>query len=203
MTTPIIKTARVSDEAPSIAVVVLAFSADPAARWAWPDPHQYLIHFPSFVQALGGKAFANGSAYNVDGDAGAALWLPPEVSPDEDALITLLQRTGSASAQKDLFAVFEQMGRYHPGEPHWYLPFIGIDPSQQGKGYGAALMKHALIPCDRDHTSAYLESSNPKNIPFYEQHGFELLGTIQVGTSPPIFPMLRKPRATRPPSLRL
>lgn len=200
MTTPIIKTATVSDEAPSIAVVVLAFSADPAARWTWPDPHQYLMHFPNFVKALGGNAFANGSAYNVDGYAGAALWLPPEVHPDEDALITLLQRTGSAPVQKDVFAVFEQMGRYHPGEPHWYLPFIGIDPFQQGKGYGTALMKHALIPCDRDQTLAYLESSNPKNIPLYERHGFELLGTIQVGTSPPIFPMLRKPRVTRPAS---
>jgi ribosomal protein S18 acetylase RimI-like enzyme len=193
MTTPTIKTATTRDEAPAIAVVVLAFSADPAARWTWPDPQQYLAHFPGFVRILGGKAFAHGRAYCVDGYAGAALWLPPEVRPDEDALTTLLQRTGSAPAQKDLFAVFEQMERYHPREPHWYLPFIGTDPSQQGKGYGAALMKHALIPCDRDHTLAYLESSNPKNIPLYERHGFELLGTIQVGASPPIFPMLRKP----------
>ncbi|HEU4558025.1 MAG TPA: GNAT family N-acetyltransferase [Longimicrobium sp.] len=194
MTTPIITTATTSDEAPAIAVVVLAFSADPAARWTWPDPQQYLMHFPSFVKALGGNAFAHGSAYYVDGYAGAALWLPPGVNPDEDALITLLQRTGSAPVQKDVFAVFEQMERYHPREPYWYLPFIGVDPFQQGNGYGAALIKHALIPCDRDHTLAYLESSNPKNIPLYERHGFELLGTIQVGTSPPIFPMLRKPR---------
>jgi ribosomal protein S18 acetylase RimI-like enzyme len=194
MTTPIIKTVAASDEAPAIAVVVLAFSADPAARWTWPDPHQYLVHFPSFVKALGGKAFNHGSAYCVDGYAGAALWLPPEVHPDEAALTTLLQRTGSASMQKDLSGVFEQMGRYHPEEPHWYLPFIGIDPSRQGKGHGSALMEHALIPCDRDRTLAYLESSNPKNIPLYERHGFELLGTIQVGASPPIFPMLRKPR---------
>ncbi len=152
------------------------------------------VHFPSFVRVFGGNAFAHESAYYVDGYAGVALWLPPEVSPDEDALITLLQRTGSAQFQQDGVAVFEQMGRYHPREPHWYLPFIGVDPSHQGKGHGAALMQHALIPCDRDHTLAYLESSNPKNIPLYERHGFELLGTIQVGTSPPIFPMLRTPR---------
>lgn len=194
MTTPIIKTATVSDEAPGIAVVVLAFSSDPAARWTWPNPNQYLEHFPSFVKIFGGNAFAHKSAYYVDGYAGAALWLPPKVRPDEDALITLLQRTGSTQFQKDGAAVFEQMGRYHPREPHWYLPFIGVDPSHQGKGYGAALMQHALIPCDRDHTLAYLESSNPQNIPLYERHGFEVLGTIQVGTSPPIFPMLRKPQ---------
>ncbi len=55
-------------------------------------------------------------------------------------------------------------------------------------------MQHTLVPSDRDRKPAYLESSNPKNIPLYERHGFELLGTIQVGNSPPIFPMLRKPR---------
>jgi ribosomal protein S18 acetylase RimI-like enzyme len=86
------------------------------------------------------------------------------------------------------------MGRYHPSEPHWYLPMLGVDPSQQGKGFGSALLQHALIQCDRDTKLAYLESSNPKNIPIYERHGFELLGTIQVGTSPSIFPMLRRPR---------
>ena len=194
MTTPIIKTVATSDEASVVATVVLAFSADPAARWTWPDPQQYLMHFPSFVKALGGNAFEKGGAYSVDRHAGAALWLPPGVGPDEDALMPLLQRTGSAAVQKDLLSVFEQMERYHPQDPHWYLPFIGIDPSQQGKGYGAALMQHALDACDRDHAPAYLESSNPRNIPLYERHGFELLGTIQVGTSPPIFPMLRKPR---------
>jgi ribosomal protein S18 acetylase RimI-like enzyme len=194
MAEQIIKIATAPDEASIIAVIVLAFSADPAVRWTWPDPQQYLRHFPNFVKALGGKAFAHGSAYYVDGYAGAAMWLPPEVSPDENVLVELLQLTGYAPVQKDVFAVFEQMARYHPQEPHWFLPFIGVDPFQQGKGCGGALMQHALVPCDRDRKLAYLESSNPKNIPLYERYGFELLGTIQVRTSPPIFPMLRKPR---------
>jgi ribosomal protein S18 acetylase RimI-like enzyme len=194
MTTLTIKTARASDADPVIAIVTLAFSADPAARWTWPDPQQYLRHFPRFVKAFGGKAFPHESAYSMDDYAGAALWLPPGIHPDEDVLTDLLQRTASEQIHQDVSAVLEQMGRYHPSEPHWYLPLIGVDPSQQGKGYGAALMQHALIACDRDNQLAYLESSNPRNIPLYERHGFEVLGTIQVGTSPPIFPMLRKPR---------
>jgi ribosomal protein S18 acetylase RimI-like enzyme len=193
-TTPTITTATASDASSAIAVVTLAFGADPAARWTWPDPHQYFEHFPSFVKLFGGDAFAHQSAYGIDGYAGAALWLPPGIRPDEDALIRLLQRTGSAQFRKDGAAVFEQMTRHHPREPHWFLPFIGVDPFHQGKGHGTALMQHALIRCDRDATPAYLESSNPKNIPLYERHGFELLGKIQVGTSPPIFPMLRRPQ---------
>lgn len=193
MTAPTIKTATASDEAALIAVIALAFTTDPAARWTWPRPQQFLSHFPNVVKAFGGNAFAHQSAYSIEGHAGAALWLPPDVHPDEDSLSALLKGTGAAEVQQDLASVFEQMGNYHPKEPHWYLPLIGVDPIQQCKGYGAALMKHALIPRDRDHTLAYLESSNPKNIPLYERHGFEVLGTIQVGTSPPIFPMLRKP----------
>jgi hypothetical protein len=41
---------------------------------------------------------------------------------------------------------------------------------------------------------AYLESTNPRNVSFYRRHGFEVLGTIQVGSSPPLIPMLRPPR---------
>ncbi|MGH8627702.1 MAG: hypothetical protein ACREYC_21335 [Gammaproteobacteria bacterium] len=44
MTTPIIKTATAADEAPVIDVVVLAFSADPAARWTWRDPHLTVMY---------------------------------------------------------------------------------------------------------------------------------------------------------------
>jgi len=187
-------TVAASDVEAATAVVVLAFGGDPAARWAWPDPHKYLRHFPRFVMALGGEAYAHRAAYCTQGYSGAALWLPPGVSPDGEAVMALFESTGSAGVRKDGPAVFERMEQYHPREPHWYLPFIGVDPSQQGKGCGAALMRHALARCDQDGTPAYLESSNPRNIPLYERHGFEVLGCIQGGTSPPIVPMLRKPR---------
>jgi ribosomal protein S18 acetylase RimI-like enzyme len=90
--------------------------------------------------------------------------------------------------------VFEQMAKYHPEEPHWYLPLIGVDPVHQGKGHGDALMAHALSRCDRDRVPAYLESSNPRNISLYVRHGFVALGSIQAGSSAQIVPMLRRPR---------
>ena len=193
MTTPRIKTVTAGEEEAAINVVVRAFSADPAARWLYPDPHQYSVKFPNFVRAFGGEAIEQGSAYSIDGCSGVALWLPPDVHSDEEAIAGLIQRTVSNQRQEDIFALLGQMGGYHPSEPHWYLPLIGVDPALQGKGYGSRLMEHALSRCDRDKQLAYLESSNPKNIRLYERHGFELLGTIQVGGSPPIFPMLRKP----------
>ena len=194
MRTAAVKPVTAADEDAAIDVVVRAFRADPAARWLYPDSNQYSVNFPNFVKVFGGTAFEHGSAYTIDDYAGAALWLPPEVHPDEEALAGLIQRSVPEHRLEEVFAVFQQMDSYHPSEPHWYLPLIGVDPAQQGGGYGSALMEHALIRCDRDQKLAYLESSNPKNISLHERHGFELLGTIQVGGSPPICPMLRKPQ---------
>jgi ribosomal protein S18 acetylase RimI-like enzyme len=109
------------------------------------------------------------------------------IEPDQAAL----EATLPEGREPELAAVFEELARYHPSEPHWYLPLIGVDPSHQRKGNGAALLRETLRRCDRDHLPAYLESTNPANIRLYQAYGFEVLGTIRVGSSPPLFPMLR------------
>jgi ribosomal protein S18 acetylase RimI-like enzyme len=189
-----IETVALSNADQAIGTIVLGFSADPVARWFYPDPHDYLTHLPHFVRAFAGKAFECNSAYQIDGYSGASLWLPPEVHPDENALMALLQCTIPKENQQNIFAFVEQMDRYHPSEPHWYLPMIGVDPAKQGNGYGSALLKHVLERCDGEGKLAYLEASSAKSIPLYQRHGFERVGTIQVEKSPPMFPMLRKPR---------
>lgn len=181
----------------AFAAIVLAFVTDPAARWSWPQADDFLHNMPLAARAFGGKSFALGTAYGIDRFAGVALWLPPGVPPDEEALGTLIERTAPASIQQDAAGVFEQMASFHPHEPHWYLPLIGVDPSRQGQRLGDKLMAHALNRCDADQLPAYLESSNPLNLSFYQRNGFEALGKIQIGSSPTLVPMLRKPRPRR------
>lgn len=194
MRSPTIGVMTSADEDAAAQTIVLAFAADPMARWTWPQAHQYLAAMPRMVRAFASKAYSSGSAYCTDGYAAVALWLPPGVHSDEEGLGAVIDSTVEKSLRPETDALFEQMAAYHPTEPHWYLPLIGADPAHQGEGLGEVLMTYALARCDRDHAPAYLESSNPRNIPFYERHGFERLGAIQVGLSPTLVPMLRPAR---------
>jgi len=175
-------------------VLVMAFTADPVIRWLYPEARQYLTHFPKFLAAFGGKAFEQRTAWRLGDFSAVALWLPPRVDPDGDAIVAVLTKTVGPEQHNDLFAVLGQMTDAHPAFPHWYLPWFGVDGALQGRGFGGELIKHCLRVVDEDHLPAYLESPNPRNISFYERHGFEVTGQAQAGACPPIVFMLRAAR---------
>ena len=178
----------------AIAALVLAFSTDPVARWMYGDPHQYLLYIPRLIQALGTSSFEAGAARRTGDGLGVALWLPPGVHGDDGLLEVVIAKSIAGKKQADVGAAFERTEHYRPTEPHWYLSLIGVEALHRNKGYGAALLQHGLRQCDREHRPAYLWSSNPLNTSLYERHGFEIVGRIQVGMSPSIFPMLRRSR---------
>ena len=196
MTTYRIQTASQSNEQDLLAILTAAFLSDPAARFMYPGSREYLSCFPEFIRAFGGAAISRGTAHYIEDVPAVALWLPPGVAPDDSALEKLIRRTIPASGQAQLSAVFESMASYHPTEPHWHLPLIGVDPIWQGRGCGAALLAHGLALCDGHQQPAYLEASNSTCISLYRQHGFQPLGEIQIGAWPPIVPMKRLPRPT-------
>ena len=176
-------------------VLMLAFAGDPFVRWCNPEAQGYLTHFPTGFRAMAGKAFDEGSAYGTEDFAGVAIWLPPVVEGDSDENI---ETAVSAIPEDRRDAVSEISGLladYHPKDAaYWYLPLIGVDPVHRGAGHGSALMEHALRKCDEAETQAFLESSNPRNITLFERHGFEVMGRIEKGGSPPVYPMLRRAR---------
>ena len=183
-----------SDRERTTATLVAAFVSDPLIRWMFPDPRQYFLYFPQVLKYYAGRAFDNQSAYRSEDFRATALWLPPGVSPDEEALGRVMEEGRDEKLLGEVFAVLEQAGGSHPQVEHWYLPTIGVDPQCQGKGYGSVLLARGLEVCDRDHMVAYLESTNPSNIPLYERFGFEVAGKIQAGGSPAITPMIRASR---------
>jgi ribosomal protein S18 acetylase RimI-like enzyme len=184
----------VEDEAQAIASLVMAFVRDPVMRWMYPEPDAYLAHFPTFARRFGGSAFDAGTAWTSADRGGASFWLPRDVHADGEAIADHVFSTIDASKHETAQAMFEAMDAAHPEEPHWYLAIVGVDAAHQGKGLGSKLVQAGLERCDQDGVIAYLESSNPANIPLYERHGFEVVMEIQEGDAPPFYPMRRAAR---------
>jgi ribosomal protein S18 acetylase RimI-like enzyme len=192
-----LRTATLSSDAEineAIATLVLAFAADPFARWMYRAPDQYLRHIPRLFRALGADSFEARATHRSADGAGVAIWFPPGVHGDNALVEVAIADSVGRDLQGDVGAVFDMTDHYRPSEPHWYLSLIGVEPVHRNKGYGSALLAHTLHQCDSEHQTAYLWSSNQQNLSLYQKHGFEVVTTIQVGSSPSIFPMLRRSR---------
>src|SRR5665213_781314 len=87
-----------SERKAALDTLVVAFTADPVERWLYPEAHQYLTHFPTFLSAFGGKAFAEKTVWRLGAFSGVALWLPPHVNLDGDAIVAVL--TGTVAPAK-------------------------------------------------------------------------------------------------------
>ena len=194
MSAPSFSPVREDEQARALATLVSAFTDDPVERWLYPEMHQYLTHFPEFLGAFGGKAFAEQTVWRLGEFAAVALWLPPGTTADGATITTVLTESVSADKHRDMFSVLGQMDVAHPKYPHWYLPWFGVDAALQGNGLGGQLMKACLAVVDASHLPAYLETPNPRTISFYERHGFEVTGEAQAGACPPVVFMVRTSR---------
>jgi GNAT superfamily N-acetyltransferase len=92
------------------------------------------------------------------------------------------------------------MERFHPAAPHWYLAFVGIEPSFQSHGIGQTLLAPVLKNADQTETLCYLETPFPRTHTFYERLGFVRQSELNPFTGAPrgALAFLREPiRAAR------
>lgn len=200
--TPQARSAHKPDIGELAATLSRAFFDDPVMEWILPDadrrPRQLSRMFTAMTRhhhlAHGGVEVA----CDGPGIGAAALWDPPnhwlETRREEWAMVpTFLRVFGLRTAQAR--GVQEVMKRVHPEEPHWYLAAIGSDPGVRGQGFGQALMRSRLDRCDAEHAPAYLESSKPENVPYYQRFGFTVTEVIALPDGgPPLWAMWRPPR---------
>lgn len=64
--------------------------------------------------------------------------------------------------------------------PHWYLMFIAVKPSQQGKGFGGRLLTSVLELMHKHRLPLYLETQCASNVEIYGNMGFRMLDASDV-----------------------
>ena len=76
--------------------------------------------------------------------------------------------------------VFRALEAVHPLDQQWYLALLGVEPEQQGRGLGTALLQRFVQQVDADGAPAYLETDRPENVAFYGQVGFDVVREVEV-----------------------
>ncbi|HEX9970148.1 MAG TPA: GNAT family N-acetyltransferase [Acidimicrobiales bacterium] len=178
-----------------------AFQDDPVVRWlSAPGAERYARSAPRTFRALLEKTYLpKAEVHLTDDGLGAVVWVPPDKwkAPASDSvrLLPAYLRLSGKRLPRVLRLVSALEKRHaEMDEPHWYIPFIGTDPSVHGKGRGTALLTSVLAQADREGQPTYLESSSPRNQSLYHRHAFQPIGEVRVDDSPPLTVMWRQPR---------
>ena len=175
-----------------------AFTDDPVLSWFFEDAGKRGEQLGRMMAFSVETGLGRGHVYTTQNQRAAAIWSPPDVpmldERSEAGLATLLQELIGPDADAKL-AAFAKIQEVHPRDPHFYLFSLGTHAEYQGQGLGAQVVAPVLGICDAQGLPAYLESSNPRNIPFYQRHGFELRGEIPLAEGgPSLNTMWRDPR---------
>lgn len=195
-----IRPATDSDRPALASSLASAFGEDPLFAWmigpSAPLESRLRIFFDGFLKANFRRP--DHIVCVSDDGSGAAIWQPVDrwkVPPADllramPAIIRAFR--GRVPAVLGVLAAIEKS---HPAEPHYYLEFLGTRQDRQGKGVGTAVISPGIERCDEEGLPAYLESSNPRNIPFYARHGFEVRKEVKCGKGAPVCTtMWREPR---------
>jgi len=197
-----VRAATAADRATLAAALASAFSKDPLFSWmAGAGPNRPLgpkmrVMFDAFLKL--DLRRSDHLVFTDEVGIGAAVWKHPNKwkMPTGDMVRTLpamLRVLGTKTPR--MIGAITAIEKVHPKEEHYYLEALGTQQDMQSKGVGSAVIRHMLDRCDAEGLPAYLESSNPRNIPFYARHGFESTGEIVVGKgAPTVTAMWRDPR---------
>ncbi|GGO45803.1 MULTISPECIES: GNAT family N-acetyltransferase [Streptomyces] len=199
MSTTNTPTTATIDDAPLIGrTLTRAFDDDPMMRWFFPDDAAREAALGRYFTTIFTRQYVTHGVCERT-DAAAAFWVAPEAQdkavPDAETISELLNILGDrAGLFRDAVGAAAE---HAPQEPHWSLALIGADPAAQGQGHGAALLRSGLAKADASGMPAYLESSKPSNLPFYEHFGFTLREELQLpGGGPVLWTMWREPQRT-------
>jgi ribosomal protein S18 acetylase RimI-like enzyme len=180
-----------------------AFSSDPMFTWVFPEPAtrpaalRRLLRVPLEYGVRYGRVTTSYDAKAV------CIWIPPGPGVTipgmiRSGMLGVPFRIGFGTFGKFMGAN-DTMGKIHKKcvpEPHWYLMVVGVDPELQNRGVGSTLVKEGLKQADQTgYYPCYLETSEKRNLAFYERLGFLVLEETTLGTGGPLaWAMRREPQ---------
>lgn len=196
-----LRRATPADSTVLVRVLSRAFEADPLYRFLVPPGPRRDERLKGLFQLILRHLSDDWrEVFTTNETDAVALWLRPgmqKVPPLRQALLLpAFARVLGVRAMPPGLRVMAHMDALHARfapEPHFYLSILGVAPERQGKGLGTQLLGPMFERCDRERQRIYLETAQPRNVPYYERHGFKLLGETKHSEFPTLFSMARAP----------
>lgn len=173
------------DQIPAAAgVLARAFQNDPPLAYGIPDPAERARILPMFMKPFVTFASLFGEVYVAVGKLeSVAIWLPLDnldETPEHDhqaGIDTIPSIIGTESSARfmNIIRFVEGFHRRFAAGRHLYLQWLGVEPSRQGQGLGSATITPELRRADSEGLPCYLETFQPRNVPLYLKHGFQIM----------------------------
>ena len=172
-----------------------AFSDDAMIRWPMPEATPAALR--ELFRVILAPYAEFGVLWKIGGCDGGAAWLPPgvvrrfdEIEQSSRAAINPL--TGDGGVRYATF--WDWLGAHLPGEPCWFLDAVAVAPAAQGRGLGRRLVMHGLELARADGCPAFLETGTPRNVPFYQSLGFQIVDEQRAPDGGPMIWFMQTPR---------
>nr|BAP87011.1 mNeonGreen, puroR [synthetic construct]BAP87012.1 mNeonGreen, puroR [synthetic construct]BAP87013.1 mNeonGreen, puroR [synthetic construct]BAP87014.1 mNeonGreen, puroR [synthetic construct] len=194
---PTVRLATRDDVPRAVRTLAAAFADYPATRHTV-DPDRHIERVTELQELFLTRVGLDiGKVWVADDGAAVAVWTTPESVEAGAVFAEIGPRMAELSGSR--LAAQQQMegllAPHRPKEPAWFLATVGVSPDHQGKGLGSAVVLPGVEAAERAGVPAFLETSAPRNLPFYERLGFTVTADVEVPEGPRTWCMTRKPGA--------
>ena len=178
-----------------------AFSNDPWLRWIARSDDEWATFGPEWLAFVADQASVHGHTYLGGHGEAAAAWIPPGhdfITADDlpEVRRILAAHVGEARAEQAV-ATMGGAGSRAPDAPHWTLLYLGVRSTSQSRGVGGVIVAPMLDVADADGLPSSLVSSNPRNVPFYERLGFQVVAEVPTPDGATALRPMQRPGASR------
>jgi hypothetical protein len=176
--------AEYNDRSRVVDILTTSFDDNKSVNYIIKQDNKRVNRIKKLIEYSFDMCYYFGDVFLTDDKKGCALILLPDK-----------KKTNLKSILLDVNLIFSSMGlsnlkkamdreskikKLQPEGLKYYLWFIGVDPDEQNKGIGSALLNEVIKEGLSKQRPIYLETSTLKNIPWYEKFGFKIYNKLDL-----------------------